>query len=147
MYYRLKDPAQGFSGGENTRFSLHNPCDVFLFKCPYLIALELKSVNGTSLSFSLEDNKKVIKKCQIDGLKELVKFQGIFGGFLINFRKTEKTYYISINDFERFVNSTSKKSINEKDILKFNGVIIPQRKKKVRYVYDINFLMNEVIDR
>ena len=39
MYYRIKDPAQGFGQGATTRFSLHNQCDALLYKYPNLIAL------------------------------------------------------------------------------------------------------------
>ena len=144
LYYRIKDPAQGFSGGGTTRFSLHNPCDIFLFKSPYLIALELKSTKGTSLSFSLEDNNKMIKKCQVEGLKELSKYNNVTAGFLINFRRTENTYYLDISDFISFINKTSKKSINENDVICNNGYLIESKKKRKRFIYNINSLFERL---
>lgn len=144
MYYRIKDPAQGFGGSSTTRFSLHNQCDALLYKYPRLIALELKSTQSTSIPFSFTDNKKSIKKCQIYGLCDFSLYKGITAGFLMNFRKTEKTYYLDIDGFLRFMIDTSKSSINEKDIIEYGGIIIPSQKKRTRSVYDIGILFNEM---
>lgn len=134
-YHRIKDPAQSFSG-QGTRFSLHNEFDAYMYKNPYLVAMELKSNQGTSISFSLEDNKHNIKKCQIDSLVDCTKY-GIISGIILNFRKTERTYWIDIRDFMEFVRSTKKKSINEFDIMGFNGLLLSQQKKKIHFKYDL----------
>lgn len=146
MYYRIKDPAQGFGGSNTTRFSLHNQCDALLYKRPNLIALELKSTQGTSIPFSFEDNSKSIKKCQIYGLCDFSLYDGISAGFLMNFRKTENTYYLDIDNFLRFMIDTDKKSINEKDVIEYGGLIIPSKKKRTRSSYDIEMLI-EFIER
>lgn len=111
-----------------------------MFKTPILIACELKQTKGTSISFSLEDNNKMIKKTQIESLLDVSKYENVFGGFLFNFRSKEQTFWIDINDFKDFYENTEKKQINIKDIEEHNGVLVPQKKKRTRYTYDIQFL-------
>lgn len=147
MYYRLKDQAQSFGGCNNLRFSSKNPCDCFLFYSPYFYALELKSVGTSSISFErTKEEKGVIHYHQIKGLREFVGYKNIIAGFLFNFRKnnTETTYYQHINDFDRMINSIDKKSFNEKDLVKFNPVIVNNRKLKVNYRYDVADLLNRI---
>lgn len=140
FYHRIKDPAQSFGGNSTTRFSLHNEFDAFIYSYPILVAAELKSTQSTSISFSLTENKNTnIKKCQIYSLLNASQFN-IRAGLLLNFRKTEKTYWIDINNFYQFTQDTTKKSVNENDILNYAGVIIPQHKKRVRYTYDLSCL-------
>lgn len=138
FYYRIKDPAQGFGGGEGTRFSSHNICDIFLYKFPNLIALELKSTEKPSIPFSLEENKAGIKKCQIDGLLECKKHEGVIAGLLLNFRTQEKTYFLEIGKFMNFARNTKKKSISISDTIAYGGKEIDSFKKRTRYTYDLN---------
>lgn len=142
-FYRIKDPAASFGKSDKTRFSPKNEFDCLIYKYPILISLELKSNIGTSVSFSLEEKKMAeIKFSQIKSLRNSAEF-GIKSGLLINFRKTNKTYFINILDFDRFSKDTIKKSINEKDLLNYNAVIVSQKLKRVLYTYDISFLWNE----
>lgn len=138
MYYlRIRDNPQSF---ENTaRFTLTNPYDCLIFYKSNLFCLELKSTISTSLSFWKEDSDKSanIKKCQIEGLTDASKHDNIVSGFILNFRNTEHTYFLDIKDFIKFTNKTSKKSINEKDIIEHNGIIIAQHKKRTRYTYQM----------
>lgn len=64
----------------------------------------------------------------------------------MNFRKTENTYYLDIDNFLRFMIDTDKKSINEKDVIEYGGLIIPSKKKRTRSSYDIEMLI-EFIER
>lgn len=143
FFYRIKDPAQGFSGGTTTRFSLHNECDMFLYKYPVLVALELKSTQNTSLTFSLNSNDKNIKACQIKGLSNFSLYHGIRAGFLFNFRKTENTYFLEIDNFLLFLLNSTKKSINEDDVKKYGGIKIKSKKKRKRFIYELDFLVKE----
>lgn len=138
---RLTDSASGFGMDSNaTRFSAKSPFD-FLFhkRNGITIAAELKSTIGTSFSFSLTDEKSMIKASQIKNL-EKSNFYGIKSGFLFNFRKYEKTFWMNISDFKDFSLVTAKKSINLEDIENYHGIIIPQHLKKVKYLYDIDLL-------
>lgn len=139
---RLTDSASGFGmDSSQTRFSAKSPYDFILHqRNGKTFALELKSCGGTSIAFSLEDDKKSIKASQIKNLKKS-SFYGIISGFLLNFRKFEKTYFLDISDFLAFTESTVKKSINLDDVRNYGGILIPQKIKKVRYLYDIETLL------
>lgn len=142
-YQRIKDPASSFGqDSSKTRFSIKNPYDVFVYKYPNFFALELKSTKSKSLTFSVSDNKSQIKKCQIDGLTDASKFYGIFAGFVFNFRTQELTYYLSIEDFNSFIKQTNKQSISIEDIALFGGVVIPQKIKRTKYIYNVDIIFN-----
>ena len=133
------------------RFSLKNPCDCFLFKSPTLFALELKSVGTSSISFErTKEEKGVIYFHQIEGLRNFSRYKNIIAGFVLNFRHsdgTENCYFIHINDFDTMINSLDKKSFNEKDLSKYNPIIIENRKKKVNYTYNIEKFICNVYER
>ena len=69
---------------------------------------------------------------------------------VLNFRHsdgTENCYFIHINDFDTMINSLDKKSFNEKDLSKYNPIIIENRKKKVNYTYNIEKFICNVYER
>lgn len=142
LYYRLKDSAQSFGGTSNLRFSLKNPCDCFLFKSPTLLALEMKSVATSSISFERnKDDKGVIHYHQIEGLRKFARYEDVVTGFLLNFRhknETEACYFLHIKDFDRMVHDICKKSFNESDLQQYNPIIIESEKKKVNYKYNVS---------
>lgn len=144
-YYRLRDPASSFGGKqEGLRFSITNDYDCFIYFYPNFFPFELKSTKGTSFSIQKEktEKSKMIKLSQIEGLTKASKHEGIFAGFVINFRDTEHTYWLNIKDFNIFNEQTEKKSINEVDVIKHSGILVPQRLKKVKYTYDIMSLVS-----
>lgn len=142
-YQRIKDPAASFGkDSSKTRFSIKNPYDSYAYRYPYFFALELKTTKTKSIAFSTTDNKSQIKKCQIDGLTEAATFKGIISGFVFNFREYDLTYYLNISDFNRFVNSTEKKSINIDDVVCFGGILIPQNIKRTKYIYNMDVIFN-----
>lgn len=143
---RLTDSATGFGmDSSRVRFSAKSPFDFLLHqKNGNTFALELKSCGDNSIAFSLENDKKSIKLSQIKNLQKS-SFYGIISGFLFNFRKFEETYFLEIMDFVRFIGDTEKKSISKDDVVKYGGLIIPQRKKKVKYTYDISELLKGVV--
>lgn len=145
---RFNDNAASFGGSTNTRFSSTNECDYELFDpaSRTLYFLELKTTLG-SLTYwrkDFEDKKKKqsfqIKKNQIEGLNKFSKYNNTVCGFIINFRATEgnNTYFVSIDNFLNYTSSLDKKSINEKDVLLMNPIVIENRIKRVRYTYDID---------
>lgn len=142
--YRIKDPAQSFGRDSKfTRFSLKNECDFFFYKKPVLIAAELKSNQGTSISFAkTKEEKGEIKYDQIAFLSSAQRYD-IKAGFLLNYRKTNTTYWICISDFLKFIDSTTKKSINEDDLMMYNAIIVPSNRKRTRNTYDLSFLWEE----
>ncbi len=124
FYLRLKDDTAGFKG-------VNNPCDFILFKTPLLFLLELKSTKDLSLPFSkIRDN-------QIDKMGLAVTKKNVYGGFIVNFRQVEETYYLSHSLVDEYMKTANRKSIPIKWCREF-GTLIPQQKKRVRYNYDIS---------
>ena len=149
-FQRLKDHAQSFGGGsENTRFSLPNPYDCFMYAHPNLFVLELKTAAG-AMSFWRKDFENDvlkhtynIKRNQIKALQEASKFNGVIAGLVLNFRNENLTYFLEINKFLELTDTIDKKSINQTDV-SLGGVLIPQKKMKVNYKYDVAHLIDEV---
>lgn len=149
LLYRIPDPAQAFGGSANTRFSRHNPFDFLLWdsKRRVLYALEAKTVKGKSISFERDKSEHgEIHYYQVAGLNAWNQYDGVTCGFVIEFRELERTVFLEIDDYNRLVSGLEKKSFNFGD-LEDSGlpfVIIPQIKKRTRYVYDVEkFLSRE----
>lgn len=153
-YERLKDPAQSFIPSENLRFSPSNPYDCFLFYYPNLFTFELKSTGQNSITFYDEKfvikGKKqsfMVKKNQIKGLLKSSQHKGIISGLILNFRKTNCTYFLHIDDFVNMVEDIGKKSFNEQDVIKNNGHKIKQTLKRVNYRYHIMDFISELQEK
>lgn len=104
--------------------------------------LELKTFAG-SCSFEREKGDKgIIHYYQIDSLKKFAKYPNVRSGLVLDFRKTSNTFFLPIEQWDGLINSITKKSFNEKDLLEFcKPILINKRKLKVNYRYDIeNFL-------
>jgi len=130
-YRRIADSAMSWGESQNIRFTPKNPFDAILYSYPLLILLELKSTQGTSLSFVK------IKEHQIKELTKANSKAGAMAGFIINFRKYERTFYINIENFNEFVRSTNKKSVNLKDLQQYGAVEIAATKKIKRFRYNV----------
>lgn len=125
-YYveRYKDDTAGFYG-------VSNPADYRLYRYPYTFLLELKTHKGKSIPI------EKIRPNQIQGMYKAVLHKGIYGGFIINYRDLEETYYIAVQDMITFITSTDRESIPV-EWCRENGVRIGQQKKRVRYTYDLS---------
>jgi len=167
-YLRLKDPAQSFNPNEESklRFSLKNPYDALLFK-DILMCLELKSTSQTSFSFETEaeylkrkedkknkiqvkPNSKMIKYHQLLSLLETLKYKKIISGFIFNIRKEnnlDKTYFLYVKEFNKFMNETTKVSINEKDIIQYGAIEVEGNLKRTRYQYNIEKMIEDIIHK
>ena len=157
LYYRLIDPPQSFGKNDFLRFSWKNPCDIFLFDSRYGIfyTLELKSTKQKSFTFENInlDNKqpsKMIHKHQILSLDNFSKYNYVVSGFIFNFRydstNIEKTYFQNIRDFKNMTLSIQKKSFNEIDLIKNNGIEISGKKKRTNYTWDIDTFLSKQIE-
>ena len=147
-YYRLKDPASSFGqDSSKTRFSLSNEYDCFIFYKSHLFTLELKSSEQSSISIQREktEKSKSIKLNQIEGLKRSAKYGNVKSGFMLDFRTTKNTYFLSIDEFMRFLTESDKKSINEKDVIEYNGVVVESRLLQVNYRYNLVKLFDSLI--
>lgn len=149
LLYRLPDPAQSFGErSSTTRFSRHNVCDFFLFdsKKRILYAIEAKTVSGKSISFERNKGESGdIHYFQIEGLNNWNKYNGVVCGLVIEFREIETTVFIEIDTFNKLIAGIEKKSFNYGD-LQDSGLpysIIPQKKKRTQYTYDIDSFLKE----
>lgn len=147
-YLRLKDNPSSFGKDSSfVRFTLNNPFDCLVFYNGFLFPLELKSTSSKSISIQTkkEEKGKMIKINQIEGLSKSNKYENIFSGFLFDFRESGKTFWMGINDFLKFQEENNKKSINEKDIIKYNAIEVEKEKKKTRYVFSVKKLIEDVV--
>ena len=147
-YLRLKDNPSSFGKDSSfVRFTLNNPFDCLVFYNGFLFPLELKSTSSKSISIQTkkEEKGKMIKINQIEGLSKSNKYENIFSGFLFDFRESEKTFWMGINDFLKFQEEKNKKSINEKDIIKYNAIEVEKEKEKTRYVFSVKKLIEDVV--
>jgi len=149
LLYRLPDAAQSFGGSNLLRFSAKNPFDFLLWDSVghILFALEAKTVLGKSISFErTKDEHGEIHSHQIKGLNDWQKYDGIIAGFIIEFRALEKTIFITIENFNKIMVAINKKSFTLKD-LEDNNIsyfVIPQKKARTRFTYDLDYFMAEM---
>lgn len=147
LLYRIPDSAQSFGHTDYLRFSAKNPFDYLLWdsKKHILYALELKSMDGKSISFdrSPSDKGGKIHYHQILGLNNWSKYDGIICGFLIEFRQIETTIFLEISEFNRLIGIIPKKSFNFDDLEKcgIDYTIVEQQKARTRYTYNIEKLL------
>ena len=135
---RYKDDTAGFYG-------VSNPADYRLYKYPLTFLWELKSHKGKSIPLDK------IRESQLKGMRNASLYNGVHCGFLLNYRDLEETYYITFKDLvaEYYVFNTEGKyeatPWGRKSIpiewCRENGVHIVQKKKKVRYTYDLTSLL------
>ena len=138
-FVRLHDSSIGFDIEHSTqRFALKSPYDAILCYQGQMYALELKSNQGTSLSF--DGNTPKIKRKQIENLVAAKQKGGAIAGIVINFRTYEETYFIDAEVFYAFMNSVEKKSVNINDVRSM-GIRIPEEKKISHSRYDISVIL------
>lgn len=143
--HRLKDTAQSYNQSKDTSYTWNNPCDYFLFNGKMFFCFELKSTKSKSISFqrNKEDkSKRMIKWHQIEKLTKFSDYKNVVSGFILNYRDekndTQRTYFLSIKDFNKIRLSTEKHSINEVDILLNNAVKISGHIKKKYWHWDVD---------
>lgn len=110
-----------------------------MFDGNILYTLEMKSVGTKSISFERDKTDKgVIHKHQIDNLVKFSKYQNTISGFLLDFRLSNKTYFLMIDEFIHMIQHINKKSFNESDLFEWcNPIEIEKKKLKVNYRYNI----------
>ena len=149
---RLKDSATSWQGGA-ARFTPDNPCDFIIFQSPYLFALELKSTIGMSFSIQLstEDASAMIKAHQINSLIKMSQYKNSVCGFIFNVHseKTdeEQLWYLSIQNFSKFIAETDKKSINVSDIETYGGIRAEVVRKRVWSTFKVGALIEDIVEK
>lgn len=148
-HFKLRDSAASFGqDSASARFSWTNPYDFFIFYNGFFFPIELKST--TQSSFSIERVRErgksyAIKRGQIDGLTKASMYDRIFAGFVFDMGE-RGTYWMDIKDFNLFLEENEKKSINQKDIIKYKGIEVDKKLKKVNYSYNVKGLLDSIIE-
>lgn len=138
--YRLRDNASSFANGQNTRFTSSNICDYILFDdiTKTLFLVECKSTKGTSIPLTM------IRENQVIGLQEASK-HNLVAGILINFRnENNDTFFMLIEEYLELINEIHKKSFNISDLEKAGITRIQSERKRTRYRYNINKMVEEL---
>ena len=90
----------------------------------------------------------MIKAHQLEGLIEVSLNDGMYGGFVLNFRdedlNEESTYYLSIEKMDEFLLETHKKSINETDC-RMRALPMDSILKRTKYTYDVDKMITDII--
>jgi recombination protein U len=102
---RLKDSSASWGGAENVRFAAKNISDFYIFNGYKLLYLEAKNHKGKSLPISC------IRKNQKEKMTEVIQHINIIAGLLVFFEDLEKCYYLSIEDYNNFLEKEERKSI------------------------------------
>lgn len=146
---RIPDPPQSFTKREDTAFSRKNPYDFECFDAKHRIqyCLELKSVAQKYMSYHTCENDEKEKKNaniqwhQIYGLTKASEYDNVIAGFLLNFRLDsgeQLLYFLNIKDFNKFRNSTNKRSFNIMDISLNGGIKISGEKLIKNYRWNLD---------
>lgn len=136
FYYRLRDSAGAWSGGENTRFTPTNICDCIVYGKGILTLIELKNTYNASLPLNN------IKPSQLKGLSE-INTEGVQAYFFICFRAKERSFLVDAKKVKAFEETGARKSIPLK-WCEDEGIEIKMTKKKVKYKYDLSTVFGEV---
>lgn len=89
----------------------------------------------------------MIRDNQIKSLQEASK-HNLVAGFICNFRnENNDTFFIEICDFVKMTDSINKKSFNIDDLKNNNAIYIDSKKKRTRYIYDIENLINKISEK
>lgn len=130
---RLHDQMSGFSGSRNI-------CDFIVYKKPYEIYIECKTVHGNTLPFSnITDN-------QWNGLLEKSSIVGVRAGIICWWVDKDVTNYIPI-ELLNILKLLGNKSIRYDDYGEavYRSIInIPGKKKRVFFDYDFSTFFDEV---
>lgn len=144
--YKPPDAAQSFNMTDKLRFSHCSPCDYMMFDGTRGIfyTIELKTFDGSCSFERIKSDKGIIHYYQIESLKKFNNYSKLISGFILDFRKSNNTYFLSISDFCKMVEKINKKSFSENDMNTLcNPILIGKRKLKVNYKYDIENFLNK----
>ena len=119
-----------------------------MFDGYHFFCLELKTIAGKSISFErTKKDKGVIHYHQIEYLKSCLNFKNIISGLIIDFRGTDNTWFLNIYEWDTLINSITKNSFNESDLLSYSHpILISKKKLKVNYRYDVEKFIKNVTE-
>ena len=116
-----------------------------MFDGSHFFCLELKTVAGKSISFErVKKDKGEIHYHQIEYLQSCSQYKNVIPGLIIDFRGTNNTWFLHINQWDSLITSITKKSFNESDLLSYSHpLLISKKKLKVNYIYDVSKFLQD----
>lgn len=151
---RLNDTSLSWEKEKNARFTPNNICDFIIYRKPYLFLIECKSSKYKNISIqpTPDDAKAMIQAHQISDLANASVVDGIFAGFVLNYRDDEiidnsNTYWLSIENFSQFLCDLNRKSIGEVHVAQYHGITLDQKKKRTHFTYDIEKMLDDIIEK
>lgn len=130
---RLRDAPKKLKG-------VDNPSDFIVYKRPHEIYVECKSHKGNTLPFSC------IRQEQLTGMTEKSMNEGVIAGFMIWFIDHDLTVWVSIDMINTLI-WFGYKSLNVKDLAKIPHKVVPGRKKRVYFEYDMKQFLEDLYGR
>lgn len=100
--------AQRLNDSKNGAVQDKNICDYLVYDGVILYGIECKSYDSDIIPI----HPKHIKDYQIDGLAKMVNKKNCFGAFLLNFRKSKETYFLSANYIKYLRDKKKQKSVS-----------------------------------
>ena len=154
---RLTDSDLSFNPNKDlrSRFTVKQPADLIVYYNGYLFTLELKNTKGKNFSFQRDPKLPdgMIHYHQINSLVNMGLYDGIISRFVLNFRQEmdekhdleERTFFLSIDDFSRFMVESDKRSINMKEVIEYGGIEIESNRKRTQFTYATQNGFEEII--
>lgn len=139
-YYRLRDAA-GWRVGTDTRFTVSNDYDMFMFALGYLFAIELKTVKGRSIPFSaLNSNQEM-------GLMKAAAHEGVQSGVLVFLRASDEIFWVPIWEWVSAKARLERKSLGLTE-LRDIGIAVSFRRPRTRIKVDVyTFVVDTILNR
>ena len=119
--------------------NVDNPSDFIVYKYPHEVYVECKSHKGNTLPFSC------IREEQIRGMQEKSMINGVKAGVILWFIDHDMTVWIPIDEVVCW-RDMGNKSINIKDIYKFNNIVIQGKKKRIYFDYDMEDFLRRLYE-
>lgn len=134
---RLADPMAGYAG-------IRNICDFVVYEMPFQYYFECKSVSGNTLSIHSNNPKRrygAITNDQWEGLYEKSKITGVYAGVIVWFTDHDLTVYVPIQQLV-WLRDNGGKSLNVNRLDELQHFVIPAKKKRVLFDYDMKKLLD-----
>ena len=123
-------------------FIPQQPCDFIAHYDGILWLLELKRTEKKYMTIERDGNRGMIKKHQYEQMFQ--KIGEHEKALLILQFERENTYALKIEDFYRFLQDSTKKSINKLDVVQYGGIIIEQKLLRKNYCYNVKKLLTSI---
>lgn len=117
--------------------NVDNPSDFIVYKKPHEVYVECKSHKGNTLPFSC------IRQSQLDGMADKWLKEGVICGFMIWFIDHDLTVWVPFDVITTLM-WFGYKSLNIKDLDKIPHLVVPGRKKRVYFNYDMKQFLEDL---